>query len=246
MKIPVGKKRGSQRHIDQPQAVFFDFGDTLVETEPQYLERMRMAIENLGVTLTLRQLEEAYVLADYKSAETTLNENPFDHQRHSEIFIRTMADKLEIHNMVEVIVPNLDEEIAKFKLKRKLMDGAKAVLDTVKQKGFKAGIISNNDGRTREKCDDVGITSYFDVILDSTQEGVSKPNPEFFRIAMERMGIDDPSKVLHVGDLPGSDAMGADKLGIQTIWLNIRQIPLKLQVPTVKTMEELREAIDSL
>jgi len=56
------------------------------------------------------------------------------------------------------------------------------------------------------------------VIIDSAVEGVSKPDPEIFRIALRRLGL-APGDCLMVGDSFDRDVVPAKRLGLRAVWL---------------------------
>ena len=67
--------------------------------------------------------------------------------------------------------------------------------------------------------DRVGLTRHFHTICDSCVEGVEKPDPRFFRIALERAGAAAES-TMHVGDLYHVDVVGARNAGLRPMLLD--------------------------
>lgn len=55
----------------------------------------------------------------------------------------------------------------------------------------------------------------FDHVLQSSKEGMRKPQPEFYLLACERMGV-EPDRVIYLDDL-GINLKPAKKLGMTTI-----------------------------
>src|SRR5262245_57242587 len=68
-----------------------------------------------------------------------------------------------------------------------VMDGVVPALERLKQT-FRLGIVSNANGTVRTAFERVGLARFFETIVDSGEEGVEKPDPRIFRIALERMG----------------------------------------------------------
>lgn len=60
-----------------------------------------------------------------------------------------------------------------------------------------------------------GLSGYFELILSSAEEGVPKPDPAFYQIALNKLGI-SPEQALFVDDLP-RNTQAAEKLGIPSI-----------------------------
>ncbi|HXH61298.1 MAG TPA: HAD-IA family hydrolase, partial [Fimbriimonadaceae bacterium] len=71
----------------------------------------------------------------------------------------------------------------------------------------------NSLHRTLEMHD---LTRYFDAVVASLEEGVEKPDPRIFQIALERLGV-PPESALHVGDNPVDDWQGAKSAGIKAL-----------------------------
>jgi putative hydrolase of the HAD superfamily len=115
-------------------------------------------------------------------------------------------------------------------------------LDYLKAKGYVLAIISNNDGRTEEKCEEVSIREYFDIILDSTNVDLIKPDSRIFEHALNKLGL-STSEAIHVGDMYGSDVMGGMNAGLDVIWLNHRKIE-GLSHPLIKEVAGLDEIKD--
>lgn len=65
-----------------------------------------------------------------------------------------------------------------------------------------------------------GIGNFFDDVLISEHLGVEKPNPKIFQMALRKMGIENPAKVLVVGDSLSADIQGGINAGLDTCWVN--------------------------
>jgi HAD superfamily hydrolase (TIGR01549 family) len=93
-------------------------------------------------------------------------------------------------------------------------DEVPAALSAFRARGLKLVVVSNANGRLRHLFDRLGLTPAFDVILDSHEWGVEKPDPRLFRIALER-AVADPDRTVHVGDLFHVDVAGARAAGLR-------------------------------
>ncbi|WP_439102285.1 HAD family hydrolase [Congregibacter sp.] len=60
---------------------------------------------------------------------------------------------------------------------------------------------------------------YFDFAFLAEEIGASKPAPDMFHAAIERTGV-KAEEILHVGDNPEHDILGALRVGMHAIWLN--------------------------
>jgi HAD superfamily hydrolase (TIGR01509 family) len=80
--------------------------------------------------------------------------------------------------------------------------------------GLTLVVVSNANGRLRYLFDRTNLTSSFDVLLDSHEWGVEKPDPRLFRIALEQSRA-VASRTIHVGDLFHIDVAGARAAGLR-------------------------------
>jgi len=93
-------------------------------------------------------------------------------------------------------------------------------LKMLKDRGFRLGIISNAIYPDFESLDiKYGIKSLFDVIVLSYEEGVIKPDPKIFKIALKRLGSSN-SETLMVGDNLKDDVIAAEEQGIDGLLLD--------------------------
>ncbi|HVB09531.1 MAG TPA: HAD-IA family hydrolase [Bacillota bacterium] len=92
------------------------------------------------------------------------------------------------------------------------------VLCELGQRGVRLGVISNADGRVRKQLEMAGLASYFAVIVDSAEVGMSKPEPGIFQVAAERLGV-APADCIYVGDIYQIDVLGAQAAGMRALWL---------------------------
>lgn len=65
----------------------------------------------------------------------------------------------------------------------------------------------------------IGIHRYFRASISAQQLGVAKPDPRIFHAAAGLVAV-CPTTVLHVGDDPEMDVLGALASGMQAVWLN--------------------------
>ena len=63
------------------------------------------------------------------------------------------------------------------------------------------------------------IGDYFDFSFSAEQLDASKPLPDMFHAAMRESGA-ACHEVIHVGDNPEHDVLGAQQLGLFTVWMN--------------------------
>jgi len=80
--------------------------------------------------------------------------------------------------------------------------------------GLTLVVVSNANGRLKHLFDRLGLTPYVDVVLDSHDWTVEKPDPRLFQIALEQSG-GEAASTAHVGDLFHIDVAGARAAGLR-------------------------------
>ena len=85
-------------------------------------------------------------------------------------------------------------------------------------KKYRIGVIANQSLGTKSRLEKWGIMKYIDLVIASAEEGVSKPNPKIFEIALQRAKC-EANKAIMIGDRIDNDIMPAKKMGMRTIWI---------------------------
>jgi FMN hydrolase / 5-amino-6-(5-phospho-D-ribitylamino)uracil phosphatase len=96
----------------------------------------------------------------------------------------------------------------------------------------------SNGNADLKRC---GIEKLFAGHVTARAAGAAKPDARIFARLLEIAGV-DASRVLHIGDDPLADVVGATQAGMQAVWLNrdSRQWPASFAPPT-RTITTLAE-----
>ena len=65
----------------------------------------------------------------------------------------------------------------------------------------------------------IGLRGLFVTHISARDVGAAKPDARVFQAACDRLGL-DPQRVLHIGDHPVQDILGAARVGMKTVWVN--------------------------
>lgn len=90
---------------------------------------------------------------------------------------------------------------------------------------YRLGIIANQPVHCRDSLERRGLLDAFDVVAISDELSMQKPEPEIFRWAIERAGV-EPGRAVMIGDRRDNDVAPAKALGFRTVhlrWANSRQ-----------------------
>ena len=96
-------------------------------------------------------------------------------------------------------------------------------LEVLKSRGYRMGIISNtsDDQNVQGIVNQSGLRPYFEYILTSAALGIRKPDVRIFQAALDHFQV-PPVAAAMVGDLLQTDMLGANQMGIYSIWITRR------------------------
>jgi HAD superfamily hydrolase (TIGR01509 family) len=201
------------------RAIFFDAGNTLLRMN---YAAIAGALGRHGVTTTA----EAVQRAEWR-ARVRLDAEVLAHARSTEsgsTHLRYLRYLLEGVGVTDA------GTIGAMEAWRRAYDGpgglwntadpdARAALEAVRATGLRAAIISNSNGTIRAVATRLGFVDRLDFVIDSAEEGVEKPDPRIFEIALGRAGV-APEEAAYIGDLYSIDVLGARRVGLRAVLLD--------------------------
>ncbi|KLA25199.1 HAD family hydrolase [Bacillus cereus] len=116
-------------------------------------------------------------------------------------------------------------------------------LQTLQQRGYSLGILSNGDYEQQiEKLTALNILQYFQYIFTSSEIGISKPNPKIFQRTVLQLNL-EMKDCYYIGDRLETDAISSTAAGMHGIWLNRNNSLQKYDVFTIHSLYEVLEVI---
>jgi putative hydrolase of the HAD superfamily len=89
-------------------------------------------------------------------------------------------------------------------------------MDELDVRGLVVGIVSNSDGRLKQRLAEIGVGERFDFIIDSAVVGISKPDRRIFEAGLNAGGLAS-SEAVYVGDYYAVDVVGARAAGMKPV-----------------------------
>lgn len=111
------------------------------------------------------------------------------------------------------------------------------VLSTLQQWGIPVVVLSNAWPSLRRLHRGLDIEHYYQAMVISAEEGVSKPDPRLFRRALAELGL-PPEQTVFVDDWPGH-VEAAHALGIRGVWLRPSRHEPRPELDTITDLHEL-------
>jgi len=202
------------------EAVLFDWGDTLMEWAWQ--DELLAAGHRAGLAALGRDdLPEADVVAArFRERYLPLFWQPgvLEEVEYPGI-VRDLLAEFDVAVSDEQLSRFLEAEHAAWQPARRLGAHTWALLESLRDRGLKLGLVSNAldpPWLLHRDLEQLGVAGRLDVAVFSSEVGWRKPHPAIFERALEALGA-EARAALFVGDRLYEDVGGASKLGMRTV-----------------------------
>lgn len=212
------------------RAVCLDLWNTLFWDTPE-MEAVRTARRFEGILATLAEaghpVERSALETAYSACGRTMQAVQSQHldlpiQRQVATFLECLDPALPSAlspDAFEAVVAHYADVIVD--IPPRLVDGAEALLPALKSAGYRVALVSNtgrSPGRSlRRVLDQAGLLRHFDVLTFSDEVEASKPGAAIFERTLGDLGGFAPREVVHVGDDPVLDVLGARNAGLKAV-----------------------------
>jgi putative hydrolase of the HAD superfamily len=229
-----------------PRAVFFDVGDTLLDTSAMLDSALYTALVPLDPTRTIADVRRAVAAS---GATLPVKRPPFHEvkdnaawwlDRYRRVGQELGLDATALDRFVTtvgaghfggdplVVVPD-----------------APAALARLAEHGIALGVISNWDDTLEAILERKGLRSFFRVCVASTALHRAKPDRAIFAHALSLIGA-EAHEAWHVGDDATADALGALRAGLGAVLLDPHGLYASLEREGVVRVPSLTEAVERI
>ncbi|HMB20804.1 MAG TPA: HAD family hydrolase [Spirochaetota bacterium] len=258
----------------KPKAILLDLDDTLILEEPlaleaffasaellyqsrgidrdKFVESIRNRARELWHSLPTRPYTKRVAISSWEGLwadftapgpeQEQLRELKEYYQVHS--WERALADfGIKDEALAHTLSNTFREERRK---RHHLFDDAIPLLDTLKEKYPLALVTNGSPCLQREKIKGSGIGHYFDSITISGDLDTRKPEKEVFHAALDGVNA-QPNEAVMIGNSLDSDILGANRLGIYSIWLNRYNHPNDTEIipdAEIRSLSEIESIIN--
>ena len=227
------------------KAVLFDLGNTLVQywERPAFPGVLREAIAE--VEAHLRQQGLLRVSPDVVAQRTQEHNHELPGHRVYPLAQRLALifglDETEASSgLLEVMCRRFTVPIF---ARGRLYPDALPVLEALRARGFRTGIVSNTPWGSpaalwREQISRFGLRERVDVDVFCDDVGWRKPARQVFEFALDGLGV-PASECLFVGDDPRWDLVGPRALGMQAVWIDRLGAVQEAEEVPIRNLSEL-------
>lgn len=223
------------------ETLFLDAGGVLVF--PNW-RRVSETLARHGVVVDPDALVAAEPKAKFDIDQSIRHGTSTDSQRawqYMELVLENAAITLD--DRTAAALRELRDYHAEHNLWEYVPDDVVPALERMSAGGLKLVVVSNANGALHRCFDRLGLTRHFHCICDSFVEGVEKPDPRFFQIAIDRSGA-SPATTTHVGDLYYVDVVGARNSGLQQLLIDPYDLYGAYDADRVRTLAELADRFE--
>ena len=203
------------------KAIVFDVADTLIEFVPNWATIYAERVQRLG----FRVNNELAQIMSQRVNQAICQQYMNEYNGMRKATKREKNEKKDVAALscvvdnVEICV-SLAQTLADIPLppqQKRVKENVYDVLNTLKKRGYKLGIVSNFDCELYSYLFEVGLCQFFDSVIISEIVGVQKPDVHIMELALAELSV-EPTNSVYVGDQP-LDVLCAKRAGMDCIWL---------------------------
>ena len=172
--------------MQNPEWLFFDLGSTLIDETAAYTRRIRETVD--GSPVTVPAFEAAF-------------------RGFSAQGLDGYAAAIALFGLSKA--PWRSEEEFPYA-------DAEAILRALRRRGYRLGVIANQQPGTEQRLLEWNLLQFFDVIAASAEVGAAKPDPGLFLWALRHADC-APQNAAMIGDRIDNDILPAKALGMKTV-----------------------------
>lgn len=200
--------------------ILFDMGNVLIHFDRRvFLDRLSISEEDKQLLLREVFLSVEWVQMD----RGTLREETAE-----PLMCRRLPGHL--HDAVHQLVSCWDQPMLP-------VEGMKELVAELKEKGYHIYLLSNASLRQHDYWERIPGWEYFQGKLISADVQVMKPNPDYYRLALEKFSL-DPRECFFIDDVP-ANIEGAQSCGIRgaVFHMNVQLLRQQLRASGIDVTE---------
>lgn len=228
------------------KAIFFDVGNTLLNTAAHTSETCRQFLHKHGQPRSLDEIRAAMRAADL-AHEAHYHALHDDWARPDTIlalwlrYYRRVFDRLAITDPDAGLAHALIAWYGTSAAWQPFPDVHDA-LAMLAARGLRMGAISDWGPSLTGILHAHGLSRYLDFVLASGNIGFCKPHPQLYRLALQRADV-QPDEALHVGDSYYADVRGARAVGITPVLIDRRGHTASLDCMVIHSLHEIMDLL---
>jgi putative hydrolase of the HAD superfamily len=225
-------------------AVFFDAGETLVHPHPSFPDLFARILVREGHAVSPEAIRDRiHVVSDrFREAARTNELWTTSPEKSRRFWHEVYATFLRDIGIVDAGLADTCYREFTDLANYSLFDDVLPALKLLEEADLTLGVISNFEEWLERLLEQLGVRSYFSVRVISGVEGLEKPDPRIFQLAMERAGV-EPGRSVYVGDNPEFDVDPAMAVGMFPVLIDRRDRFPDAPGVRIASLEELPDVL---
>jgi putative hydrolase of the HAD superfamily len=223
------------------RAVFFDAGETLLYPHPSFPELLAVALRELGhevdppaIRGVVQPVSERFQQAA-RERELWSTSDASSRRFWKDVY-RILLGELGVP-FTDGVFQRLYSTFTDLSNYR-LFPDVEPVLAELHALGLTLGVISNFEEWLERLLGALNVVRFFEVRVISGAVGLEKPDPQIFRLALDKAGV-RAEESAYVGDNPYFDVEPASSLGMYAVLVDRRGRFADHAGPRITSLEEL-------
>lgn len=228
--------------------IIFDFGGTIDTDGIHWSEMFWEIYHKFNIPITKQQYEEAYRNGEPKVEKEISKNDTFNKTLNTQIYYQfnylfqnNILNDNQYYKYIELITTDCYNYV-KYNIAK-----STNILKLLANK-YSLGLVSNFYGNIAAVLKEFYIDKYFSSVVDSSEVGITKPNPEIFSIAINELDA-GPADCVVIGDSYPRDIQPAKLLGCKTIWLDGKSWSRPTDITdadfTINSLIEIKELLNN-
>jgi putative hydrolase of the HAD superfamily len=249
MTVPIDRTSGLKAINSRLRAVFFDAGETLLAPHPSHHELFALVLSERGHDVAPDDVQKIFAemgpsfvaVMDQKAVKAWSVSREASLEFWGRIYSEALG-RLGVPDPNQEIFEALYERYTRYESYR-LFPECISTLQAVRAAGLVVGLISNFEEWLEGMLIEMEVAHLFDFMVISGKEGVEKPDPAIFHLALERSGI-DPATAIYVGDHPKLDVEAAQAVGMGAVLIDRKGHHPGFEGDRISTLDGLLSLLD--
>lgn len=189
------------------EAVLFDFGGVFTGSPA-------LAVAEIGSEIGMdadRLIEILFGPLDFDS------DHPWHRLERAEVSLAHAREKIMQLAVEAGAAVDPFQVFARIAVKRTTHQSLADRVRELRSEGYRTGLITNNVVEFSKGWRSlIPVDELFEIVVDSSEVGMRKPNPEIYRLALTRLGGIAPERAVFLDDFLGN-IRGATRIGMHGI-----------------------------
>lgn len=231
------------------KAVFFDAGETLLAPHPSHHELFALVLDQHGFEVPAETVQRTFteMAPSFVAVMDRMAVKAWSVSREASLefwggIYEEALHRLGVPDPSKEIFESLYERFTRYESYR-LFPECIPTLRAVKEAGLVVGLISNFEEWLEGMLIEMEIAHLFDLMVISGKEGIEKPDPAIFRLALERSGVAAENAV-YVGDHPTLDVEAARSVGMEAVLIDRKGHHPKFGGDRIDTLDGILSLLD--